>query len=135
MIVEVDVRGLPCPRPVVETKKALERIEEGRVIVLVDNSESRQNVERFAQSQGCTVSISERDGGYCLDINDGVKLTTEGSEVLDALQLLEKKGVELFSCGTCLENYQLKEKLEVGLVTNMYDTVVSLLCAGKVIKI
>ncbi len=191
MVVEVDVRGLPCPRPVVETKKALERIEEGRVIVLVDNSESRQNVERLAQSQGCTVNISERDGVYCLDINkghksgdkkesdtdvvlisserlgtgdarlgeilmkaflntlwdtepkpakllfinDGVKLTTEGSEVLDALRLLEKKGVEIFSCGTCLEYYQLKEKLEVGLVTNMYDTVVSLLCAGKVIKI
>ena len=135
MVVEVDVRGLPCPRPVVETKKALERIEEGRVIVLVDNSESRQNVERFAQSQGCTVSISERDGVYCLNINDGVKLTTEGSEVLDALRLLEKKGVEIFSCGTCLEYYQLKEKLEVGLVTNMYDMVVSLLCAGKVIKI
>ena len=70
-----------------------------------------------------------------LFINDGVKLTTEGSEVLDALQLLEKKGVEILSCGACLEYYQLKEKLEVGLVTNMYDMVVSLLCAGKVIKI
>ncbi len=70
-----------------------------------------------------------------LFLNDGVKLTTEGSEVLDSLKLLEKAGVEIFSCGTCLEYYQLKDKLRVGAGTNMYDTVESLLSAGKIIKI
>lgn len=70
-----------------------------------------------------------------LFLNNGVKLTTEGSEVLDSLKLLEEAGVEIFSCGTCLEYYQLKDKLKVGLVTNMYDTVDSLLSAGKIIKI
>jgi selenium metabolism protein YedF len=70
-----------------------------------------------------------------LFLNDAVRLTTEGSEVLDSLKLLEEAGVEIFSCGTCLEYYQLKDKLKVGLITNMYDTVDSLLSAGKVIKI
>jgi selenium metabolism protein YedF len=70
-----------------------------------------------------------------LFINCGVMLTTEGSRVLDTLQQLEKEGVQIFSCGTCLNHYQLKEKLKVGQVTNMYDTVNSLLTAGKVVRI
>jgi len=70
-----------------------------------------------------------------LFINDGVKLTTEGSPALDDLQLLAIGGVEIFSCGTCLDYYKLKDKLKVGLVTNMYDTVDSLLSADKIIKI
>lgn len=70
-----------------------------------------------------------------LFINNGVRLTTEGSEVLETLALLEKKGVHIFSCGTCLEYYNLREKLRVGLVSNMYAIVDALLQATKVIKI
>jgi len=68
-------------------------------------------------------------------INRGVLLTTEGSRVLDTLQQLEKKGIQIFSCGTCLNHYQLKEKFKVGQVTNMYETVTSLVTAEKVIRI
>ena len=64
-----------------------------------------------------------------------MRLTTDGSEVLDTLHLLEKEGVQIFSCGTCLEYYGLTDKLKIGQATNMYDTVASLLSAGKVIKI
>jgi len=70
-----------------------------------------------------------------LFINKGVMLTTEGSEVLETLELLEKEGVEIFSCGTCLAFYGIKEKLKVGGVTTMPLTVDSLLTAGKVISI
>jgi selenium metabolism protein YedF len=70
-----------------------------------------------------------------LFINRGVMLATEGSRVLDSLQQLESKGVQIFCCGTCLNHYQLKEKLKVGKVTNMYDTVDSLLNADNVIRI
>jgi hypothetical protein len=38
-------------------------------------------------------------------------------------------------CGTCLECYELEDKLKVGMVTNMYDTVGPLLSSGKVIRI
>ena len=191
MVKEVDVRGLPCPRPVVETRKALKELKEGTITVVVDRVDSRENVQRFARSQGCEVKVREKDGIYYLDIvkgetiqceevksgaviligsdrlgtgdrelgeklmasflktmcdndpkpekllflNDGVKLTVESSHVLDSLELLEKEGVQIFSCGTCLEHYGLVEKLRVGLVTNMYDIVNSLLGADKVIKI
>ena len=70
-----------------------------------------------------------------LFINRGVFLTTEGSRVLNTLQQLENEGVEIFSCGTCLNHYQIKDKLKAGKVTNMYDTVESLLTAEKVIRI
>jgi selenium metabolism protein YedF len=68
-------------------------------------------------------------------INNGVKLTTQDSEVLDTLKLLEEAGVRLFSCGTCLDYYNLKEKLKVGQVTNMKATVSSLLASDRVISI
>ena len=73
--------------------------------------------------------------GKILFLNDGVRLTTEGSDVLDVLDLLEKEGVEIFSCGTCLEYYGLTDYLKIGKTTNMYDTVGTLLSAGKIIKI
>ncbi|KNF07131.1 selenium metabolism protein YedF [Gottschalkia purinilytica] len=58
-----------------------------------------------------------------LFLNAGVKLTTEGSEVIEDLKKLEEKGVEILSCGTCLDYYSLKEQLLVGGVTNMYTIV------------
>jgi TusA-related sulfurtransferase len=48
MVMEIDVRGLNCPLPVVKTKKALEEIEEGDVTVLIERSDGCQNVKRFA---------------------------------------------------------------------------------------
>jgi hypothetical protein len=54
---------------------------------------------------------------------------------LDSLKLLVEAGVEILSCGTCLDFYNLKDKLEVGIITNMYDTVESLLSSEKVIKL
>jgi len=188
---EVDARGLSCPLPVVKTKKALETATDGTINVLVDTPESRQNVERFAASQGCAVNVKEKDGTFYMEItkgkpvavkptgkntvvlitsdrfgtgerelgeilmkaflntlwdtgpkpsriifiNDGVRLTTEGSNMLDTLKLLEEKGVGIFSCGTCLEYYTLKDKLKAGKVTNMYETVNALITADKVINL
>ncbi|MDX9917948.1 MAG: sulfurtransferase-like selenium metabolism protein YedF [Gudongella sp.] len=52
--------------------------------------------------------------------NSGVKLTVDDSPVLDDLKALEEAGVEIISCGTCLDFYELKEKLAVGIISNMY---------------
>lgn len=52
--------------------------------------------------------------------NSGVYLTCEGSEVIEDIKKLESEGVEIISCGTCLDYYDLKEKLQVGEVSNMY---------------
>ena len=52
--------------------------------------------------------------------NGGVHLTCEGSEVLEDLKKLEQEGVEILSCGTCLDFFKIKDKLQVGEITNMY---------------
>jgi len=68
-------------------------------------------------------------------LNSGVKLTTEGSKVVKDLKILESKGVEILSCGTCLDFYDLTSKLEVGGVSNMYTIVEHLNNSKKVIKL
>ncbi|MEG2178347.1 MAG: sulfurtransferase-like selenium metabolism protein YedF [Bacteroidales bacterium] len=52
--------------------------------------------------------------------NEGVRLTLHNSEVLEALQNLQSKGIKILSCGTCLDFYQLKTDLAVGEISNMY---------------
>lgn len=66
--------------------------------------------------------------------NGGATLTTEESDSLEDLKSLEAQGVEILTCGTCLDYYQLKDKLAVGSVTNMYSIVESMAEAGKIIK-
>ena len=66
--------------------------------------------------------------------NGGATLTTEGSDSLEDLKSLEALGVEIMTCGTCLDYYGLKEKLAVGSVTNMYSIVETLAGASKIIK-
>ncbi len=66
--------------------------------------------------------------------NGGAKLTVDGSDSLEDLRSMAEKGVEILTCGTCLNFYGLTEKLAVGSVTNMYTIVEKLTEAGKVIK-
>jgi selenium metabolism protein YedF len=67
-------------------------------------------------------------------INSGVKLTTTDDEAVDAVSMLEEKGVEILSCGTCLEHFGLQDQLKVGKATNMYEVIDSLSAAAKVIS-
>ena len=66
--------------------------------------------------------------------NGGASLTCEGSPMLEDLKTLESEGVEIMTCGTCLNYYGLTEKLAVGSVTNMYAIVEKLTHAGNVVK-
>jgi len=203
METRIDCRGLACPQPVLETKKALEGAGAEEVLVLLDNQSSKENVRRFAESQGHQVIVSEEKGVFAVKIkkekgkeksgsvggkaeniqgvassdnvvfidtdslgrgseelgkilmrsflqtleqsevhpqriiliNSGVKLACEGSEVLEDLQEFAAKGVEILSCGTCLDYFGIKKKLMVGKVSNMYEIINSLARAGKLIKI
>jgi len=67
-------------------------------------------------------------------INSGVRLTSEGSELLETLRAFSDKGVGILSCGTCLDFYVLKEKLKIGIISNMYDIAQSLLEADRLIR-
>ncbi len=66
--------------------------------------------------------------------NGGAKLTVEGSESLEDLRTLEEQGVEIMTCGTCLDYYGIKDKLAIGGVTNMYSIVETLQNAMSVIR-
>jgi len=68
-------------------------------------------------------------------MNSAVFLTTEGSPVLELLRKYEEAGSEVLSCGTCLDYYGRKAKLEIGKATNMRETVGSLLSFPRVISL
>jgi selenium metabolism protein YedF len=67
--------------------------------------------------------------------NGGVKLVVEGSPVLEDLQALCGQGVELLACGTCLGHFDLKDKVAVGEISNMYTIAETLLRAAKVVNL
>ncbi len=83
----IDCRGLACPQPVLETKKALEGAEE--LLVLVDNPSSKENVRRFAESQGHRVRIGENKGIF------EIRITRQRGEERSAPEPEMPKKVEL----------------------------------------
>jgi selenium metabolism protein YedF len=70
-----------------------------------------------------------------LFFNSGVRLSTEGSNVIGDLKTLEEKGTVIASCGTCLDFYHLRDKLSVGSVTNMYAIASAMADAAKLINL
>ncbi|MBP7603293.1 MAG: sulfurtransferase-like selenium metabolism protein YedF [Spirochaetes bacterium] len=67
--------------------------------------------------------------------NSGVFLSTEGSPLIESLKSLQGLGVELLSCGTCLQFYGLKDKLVVGEVSNMYTITERMFRASRVVRL
>ena len=189
----IDLTGMSCPLPVIETKKLIESREVLELNVLVDSGAPMENVTRYLESQGYCVSVesdqadtavlraTKIEGAEAISvqtgkkvvvlidgatvgrgddllgavlmksflhtlkeieprpwrlifINAGVKLAAEGSDLLNVLNELEGLGIEILSCGTCLDFFRLKEKLIAGRVTNMYDIVSSLVAATNVIR-
>jgi tRNA 2-thiouridine synthesizing protein A len=197
--IRVDAKGLSCPIPVVQTKKAIESARPGdTVVTVVDNEASRDNVSRMARGRGCAVETEGSPGEFRVRIrigagaretgandapscavakpevvayvnsdvmgsgsrelgailmkaflqtlkdadpkpdtvvfvNAGVHLTTEGSKVLPILQNLEKTGTGVVSCGTCLDFFHRIDKVQVGIVSNMYEIVNLLTGADRVV--
>jgi len=68
-------------------------------------------------------------------VNNGVKLTIEGSDVLEDLKDYEKSGLKILVCGTCLDHFNLLDSKQVGETTNMLDIVTAMQLADKVINI
>lgn len=190
---DIDARGLECPKPVLKTKEKLAETAKDFTI-LVDNEAARDNVSRFAASEGCTIDITEVEGCFLLSItpcinpfnkdetvktvkekkviflgsdkigrgdeelgnilaksflyacteneeapsdivlmNSGVKLATENEDTIEHLKNLEKDNVEILVCGTCLDFYGLKEKLQAGRISNMYEIQSTLIGADLLI--
>ena len=66
---------------------------------------------------------------------DGVKLACEGSPVIEELKALKDRGVELILCSTCLDYFDLRDEVQVGVVGGMPDIIEALSAAGKVISL
>lgn len=81
-----------------------------------------------------TLTSADQPPKALLFLNSGVKLAVAGSPVLDHLQTLANKKVEILSCGTCLDYFALKEQLAVGGITNMY-TILEMVNGSKSITL
>ncbi|GAF89966.1 unnamed protein product, partial [marine sediment metagenome] len=68
-------------------------------------------------------------------MNSGVKLTVSDSSVLEDLQALTNEGVEIFVCGTCLNYFDLTDKIAVGEISNAYTIAETMLQAGKTVRL
>ena len=66
---------------------------------------------------------------------DGVKLVCQGSPVLEELQALEKQGVRLIVCQTCLNYFGLADQVRVGIIGGMADIVTAMWGADSVITV
>ena len=67
--------------------------------------------------------------------NSGVKLLAEGSTVLDAIEMLAKKGIHLMACGTCVGHYELKNVMESVQVGNMVGIISELMTSSQVVTV
>ena len=201
---KIDARGMQCPLPVIEAKKAIEKIPKEEVIeITVDNEIAVQNLTKLAVQKHIHHSVMTLDEKQFIVVftlntdnetssknveddnisseniqkgtvlvlssnkmgdgdeelgkqlmkgfiyaqtqleqlpesivlyNGGAKLSVEGSDSLEDLKQLEKKGVEILTCGLCLNYYNLTDKLQVGTITNMYAISEKLAMANKIIK-
>lgn len=66
--------------------------------------------------------------------NTGARLTTQDPDTIRDLKALEEAGTTVMTCGTCLDFYGLKEQLQVGIVSNMYDIVEAQMSASLIIR-
>ena len=71
--------------------------------------------------------------GAIVFYNSGIELTLKDSPVLESLQELEKLGVKIIVCGTCVQHFKQKENVAVGTISNMYDIMEILSRASHVV--
>lgn len=200
--VQIDVRNLSCPEPIVRTQKALLHVNAHTLTlrtysILGNSPTAKENLTRFLEGEGFSFeldilengeflfrlmdrikksepmregekiapkmllvkgdSIGEGELGILLlrnfikallqteilpqkilFIHRGVLLTTENdkidnTEICDVLRQLEKQGVEIYSCGSCLEYFSLAGKLKVGVVGNAVEGMQNMLASDSLV--
>ncbi len=109
----------------------------GRAVVLIRNDVLGRGDDKLGRilmkAFLKTLKSAEPLPAKLLFINAGVHLTTEGSEEIEALRELADLGVEIVSCGTCLDYFGKLDQVKVGVAGTMFDIVDSLVRAAKVI--
>jgi len=183
----IDCKGMICPMPLIETRKAIRESAIGEDLqVIVDNETSFNNVSHFLNDNGYVFNYTKDGSAYSisfkinkidskkeevkpiienktnkhknhiivlnsnkmgtgdddlgrllmkgylntidqLDVlpleiicyNSGVTLAEKGTDSAQTLKKIENQGVKITLCGTCVDFFGLKEKLEVGTISNM----------------
>lgn len=120
-----------------EGKKIEQHYSKDEFIVVFSSDELGVGDEEFSKKllEGFIYSLSEKDEvpTYVVLYNHGVRLSTINENTVSDLKKLESKGTTVLSCGLCLGNYNLKEELKVGQVTNM-DNIVDLQIHYRTVK-
>lgn len=106
------------------------------VVISADHMGEGDNELGKVLIKGFIYALTEQDvlPKTMLFYNGGAKLTCEESPTLEDLKSLEAQGVEILTCGTCLNHYGLTDKLQVGSVTNMYVIAEKMTQAGNIVK-
>ena len=192
----IDATGLPCPRPVMLTKTALDT--EIECIVRVDNEAASSNVRMFASSRGCEASVEKKSDALwevhivkkedsaqsceessalftagptvfvfssntmgrgndalgatimkafvhtaseldkkpdCMVFyNTGVKLVAQDADTVADIAAMEKAGIKVLVCGTCVNYFNLSGKTGAGIISNMYDILTVMNTAGRIVN-
>lgn len=121
------------------SKEVVTTVEkEEKIVVVLSSDKMGEGDEELGKVliKGFIYAVTQLDKlpKAVLLYNGGVKLSAEGSDSIEDLKLLEEQGVEILNCGTCLNFYNLQDKLQVGKVTNMYSIVEELAAATNVIR-
>ncbi len=121
------------------TIEAEKQVSRGNTAILVSSNFLGQGDPKLGavlmKSFMYTLTQIEGEVSVIIFINSGVMLSTEGSELIDHIKVMEDTGVEVLSCGTCLDFYNLADKLKVGSVSNMFTIMEKLMQSGKVINL
>jgi selenium metabolism protein YedF len=91
--------------------------------------------ERLAGAFFHALAESPAPPATVIFMNSGVKLATEGARTVADLQTLQAAGVEILACGTCLGYFELKDRLAVGKISNMYEIAGKLMEAPRVVSL
>lgn len=106
-------------------------------IVVMDSNKLGEGDEDFAKTlvESFLLALTEQDTypAYIIFYNSGVELTTINKKTVEDIKKLEAGGVEVLSCGLCLDFYEVKDQLKVGEITNMYR-IVELLTSYRVVR-
>ncbi len=106
-------------------------------IVVISSDHMGTGDETFSKNllEGFVYALTEQDVApkYVVFYNMGVTLPSINEKVIGDLKALEERGTQVLSCGLCLGQYDMKEKLQVGEVTNMYR-ICELMIQYKVVK-
>lgn len=121
---------ISCEMPTLNRKK--------KTVVAIASNQMGVGEEALGKTllKGFLYALTQQDvlPDTILFYNGGASISCEGSDSLEDLKWLEQQGVEIITCGTCLNFYGIAEKLAVGKVTNMYEIVQTMMSADSLIK-